>query len=67
MPIEPANTTPGDGLVPNPKLRLREQVGEVRHGKLGEHSTFNIEHRVCNKMTVAGRARHSVRAVPLIG
>ena len=27
MNIEPANTTPRGGLVPNPKLRLREQKG----------------------------------------
>ena len=33
MHIEKANTTLRSGLVPNPKLRLREQVGEVMRYK----------------------------------
>lgn len=33
MPIGTTNTTASESLVPNPKLRLREQVGEVMRFK----------------------------------
>lgn len=40
MHIEKTNTTPKEGLVPNPKLRLREQVGEVMRYR---HCSFRTE------------------------
>jgi integron integrase len=39
MISKPANTTPQGGLMPNPKLRLREQVGEVMRFKHYSHRT----------------------------
>jgi hypothetical protein len=41
--IGKTNTTPRDGLVPNPKLRLREQVREVmryRHNSLRTEEAY---------------------------
>ena len=40
MPIEKTNRTPKEGFIPNPKLRLREQVGEVMRFK---HYSFRTE------------------------
>ena len=40
VPIEKTNRTLNDGFIPNPKLRLREQVGEVMRFK---HYSFRTE------------------------